>query len=135
MATFDHKHIVKTAEFDPAGRRMLTAGHWSNGVRLYDLGQSGSTPVILDSPSKNNINHAFFNHDGTLFYTAGDDKDVRVWDFRTHTQVGRLATNANVSSVELSGNGTMTVGAGSEVMFFDAAKYDRDLVNVSSYGD
>ena len=85
VASFDHKHIVKAAEFSPDGRAIVTGGH-EKLLRIFDLEKPQEAPTVLSGHTKP-ISHAFFSVDGNLIYSAGEENDIRVWDRRSLTEV------------------------------------------------
>ncbi len=85
VASFDHKHIVKAAEFSPDGRAIVTGGH-EKLLRIFDLEKPQEAATVLNGHTKP-ISHAFFSVDGNLIYSAGEENDIRVWDRRSLTEV------------------------------------------------
>lgn len=85
VASFDHKHIVKAAEFSPDGRAIVTGGH-EKLLRIFDLEKPQDAATVLNGHTKP-ISHAFFSVDGNLIYSAGEENDIRVWDRRSLTEV------------------------------------------------
>ena len=95
LHTFEHKHVVKSADFSPDGQTLITAGH-EKVVRLFNLANPSAAPQLLSEGHSKALSHAWFNKDGTLFYTAGEDQDVKVWDRRTLAEVAKMPTAAAV---------------------------------------
>ena len=75
LHTFQHKHIVKTADFAHSAPIAVTGGH-EKVLRLFDLNNLSADPIMLNGHTKP-IAHAMFSHDDNLIYTAGEEKNVR----------------------------------------------------------
>ena len=69
-------HVIARLRFDPAGRRLVSAGK-DGTARIWALGGDAS-PTVLTHPAT--VYHAVFDADGQRLATAAFDGKARVWD-------------------------------------------------------
>jgi len=123
---FTHRHIVKTVEFSPDGRRLLT-GSSDKTVKLHDL-EAGTDDAAVEFKHPDGVRKALWGNDENTFITGGQDGAVRVWDVRSQQQTQEIMCSDLVMDMELSANGDiLTVAAGKEVKFFDAKNGFKEL--------
>ncbi len=117
-------HMGKGAKFNEDGSRIITWGGF--GFSVWEV----KTGKVLYSITghKNIVNHAEFNHKGTVIVTASDDNTAKLWDAKNgellHTLIGhkywvcnakfnatddRIITNSEDGNALLwnAGNGTL----------------------------
>jgi len=82
--TFEHRHIVKTVDFSPDEKRLLSAG-MEKKLRVFDLADYAATPLVMVHPAT--VRQALWTPDGNSILTGSDDGMLRVWDVRTQTEV------------------------------------------------
>ena len=71
-----HKTPVRSAEFDPDGRKVITA--WKNNAQLWDT-ESGKA-VSIPIEHQDNVQYAAFDPKGNQIITALDNDTARVWE-------------------------------------------------------
>ncbi|KAJ9067741.1 hypothetical protein DSO57_1036136 [Entomophthora muscae] len=123
LHSFTHKHIVRTADFNKEGNKIITGGY-EKKIRLYDLSSPDSPPTEFgELPS--NIKNLIWNSETNLIYSSCEDKTLRIWDTRTSTVVKSLDLNFNVTSMDMSFDKSFLMcTAGKEVKFWDSEKFD-----------
>lgn len=72
---------VRHAEFDPDGRRLLTASY--SDIKVWDLSGGPSRSWSVGSQ----IYHAAFSPDGRRIVSASADGEARIWDSATGAQL------------------------------------------------
>lgn len=126
--TFQHKHIVRSAEFSPCSTLVATGGH-EGLLRVFDVKGSRERDALRADGSAANISKVCWASDGgrrDLVYCGMADGQVRVWDLRVGAVVRSFAVSGNVMDLELSEGAVqrLTVAAGNAVSFFDARSYE-----------
>lgn len=121
LHTFDHRHIVKTVDFNADGSRMLSGGQ-EKKLRIFDLNDYTADPSVMVHPDT--IRKALFMPDSNHVITGCDDGFVRVWDTRSLQEVRKVqvadGNKGNVSDLELSSSlNLLTIASGKTVQFFD----------------
>ena len=121
LATFrGQAGAVKTAQFSPDGKRLVTAG--SDGTaRVWDVSTALKTDTTTDqkavtlSGHVGVVNTARFSPDGKLIVTAGDDKTARVWEAATGKLVATLKGHKGaVHDAQFSPDGKYVITAGDD---------------------
>jgi WD40 repeat protein/tRNA A-37 threonylcarbamoyl transferase component Bud32 len=112
-----HDYFLRSAEFSPDGRRVLTYTARQAWVWDADTGRRlcGLRHLYL-------VQHAAFSPDGRWVVTASQDKTARLWDARTGAPVcGPLRHGGNVDCAAFSPDGRRVVtGSGKEARLWDA---------------
>ncbi|HWO27042.1 MAG TPA: protein kinase [Kofleriaceae bacterium] len=73
-----HDAEIRSASLDPAGRRLVTAGH-DGAAKIFHL--DGARPTIeLRSHEERELYTALFSPDGRRVVTGGADDTARIWD-------------------------------------------------------
>lgn len=122
--TFDHKHIVKTVDFDASGKRLLTGG-MEKLLRVFDLTNLEAAAPIFELSLGSVISKAIWLNE-KLIACALNDGTIAVVDVRA-AEKGPVAVlgvpgKSTVKDMELSGK-VLTVAIGKKVIFYDTATY------------
>lgn len=132
--TFPHKHIVKTVDFSPDSRLIVTGGH-EGLVRIFNLQDEESSEPQMEFPLAESNNKKVMISKAnwltnTILLVGGNDGKVRCFDTaQGDNNAGQpvfvLETNqdAEVRDMEVkkisSGQSILTVASGTTVSFFD----------------
>ncbi|KAK5129436.1 hypothetical protein LTR08_003260 [Meristemomyces frigidus] len=145
LATLRHEHIVRAVAFPPGPRPgMLATGGMEKKLRVYDLSRAsngaaanGAKPDSLPCCEVGAGEHSgaiksiiWSRADANILTTASDDKVLRWWDLRTPAPIATYTILAPPTSCELTSASTspatspttMSVAAGKNLYFFDAAR-------------
>ncbi|MFA5952634.1 MAG: TIR domain-containing protein [Hyphomicrobium sp.] len=93
-----HHEYVKTAEFSPDGRRVLTTSG-DQTARVWDA-ETGHEISVLNSDAKYELTgrlSAAFSPDGRCVVTASSDRTARVWDAETGKEMALFGLDVAVS--------------------------------------
>jgi serine-threonine kinase receptor-associated protein len=127
--SFQHGHIVRCAGFADGSTRLATGG-MEKLLRVYDLERPDAPPRQLAGAAKGIRGLAWINGDAAILTSQQDTAGLDVWDLRTGDVVRTLATDAPVSSIDLTFDGRhLTTTDGQTVRFWDVAS----LSEVKSY--
>jgi WD40 repeat protein len=88
----------------------LAAGYFDGTVIVWDVATGGRVWTLAAHHGL--VQGVWFNHDGTLLATGGDDAVARVWDMRTGKNVLALAGTFALTDLAFSPDGTQ-LAAGS----------------------
>src|SRR5262249_49451846 len=94
-----HSSAVKTVEFSPDGKRLLT-GSWDATARIWDV-ESGQVMVVMQGHTRR-IQMAVFSPDGTRVLTASDDTTARIWDAASGSGIAILTSGSALQSAVFS---------------------------------
>jgi len=115
-----HPRIVKTANFSQDSITLYTGGQ-DKIIRMFDLNRFDAAPIEMKGGHGATISHTVVLPDPAMILASGDEKGVRLWDTRTKTVVKTLSTNAPITSMELSMDGSVVSAAsGKDVFFWDS---------------
>lgn len=127
LATFPHRHIVKTVTFDDAGERLLTGANEKN-LRVWSLEVAGAStgddeaavaaqqPLLVLSGHTGSLKQAAWLDKDTVVSVA-DDKTLRIWDVRVGgSAVHTVTLPAAAADIEL-----LPLGAASNAALPDGA--------------
>lgn len=131
LHNFEHKRIVRSADFASDGVRLATAGQ-EKLVKIYDLAQLAEVNALAGHTDT--IKEIIWTSEHTLI-SAGDN--IRFWDLRVGERGGevkQLSVNGGpVVSMELSLDGKhLTAVSGKTVHFFDRASWAVVKTHTSS---
>lgn len=121
LATLEHGHVVKSVDFSSDGKRLATGGQ-DKKLRVFDMTRLDAPP-LLTVVGPDRIRKVAWARDDGVVYTGSDDGAVRAYSGRDGTLVAeaRLEAGGGVADLEVSQDGsTLTVAAGSQVLFLDA---------------
>ncbi|ELR11782.1 WD domain containing protein [Acanthamoeba castellanii str. Neff] len=130
LHNFEHKRIVRSADFAPEGARLATGGQ-EKLVKIYDLAQLAELNALAGHTDT--IKEVVWTSEHTLI-SAGDN--IRMWDLRVGEKGGevkQLSVNGPVVSMELSLDGKhLTAVSGKTVHFFDRNSWEVVKTHTSS---
>ncbi|KIZ04267.1 serine-threonine kinase receptor-associated protein [Monoraphidium neglectum] len=117
--SFQHGHIVRCCSFADSSTRLATGG-MEKLVRIYDLERPDAAPQQLSGAAKGIRNVVWVHGDSLVLTTQQDTPGLDVWDVRSGSIVQTLATEAPVTSVELTFDGRfLTTTDGATIRFWD----------------
>ena len=124
--SFQHKHIVRTVEFNPEGNKALTGGY-EKYLRVFDPEKPDAEPQTLNGGEDNGAWSAPIRNatwvENLVFIALSDKNGVSVIDTRANSVAYKLDTDAPVTSIEPSWDASrITTADGCTVRIFDAAK-------------
>jgi len=124
LHTFPHKHIVKSAVFSADSTQMYTGGQ-EKKLRIYDLNKPSAEPEVLLGHEAS-VSNIITVPDANMILTRGSEEPgIRIWDKRTLETVRTLPTDAGVTSMSITLDGTtLTTTAGNEVQFWDTSTFE-----------
>jgi serine-threonine kinase receptor-associated protein len=130
LHNFEHKRIVRSADFAQDGTRLATGGQ-EKLVKIYDLAQLAEVNSLAGHTDT--IKEVVWTSEHTLI-SAGDN--IRMWDLRVGEKGGevkQLSVNGPVVSMELSLDGKhLTAVSGKTVHFFDRNSWEVVKTHTSS---
>jgi serine-threonine kinase receptor-associated protein len=121
LATLEHKHIVKSVDFDEAATRLATAGA-DKQLRIHALGSGGAPTLQQTVAHSDKLRKVAFTGPHALV-TATEDGTVRLWDTRTLGSGAdakpqrETMTCAGLSDLEVSRCGRFLTGAAGQTVF------------------
>lgn len=80
--------------------------------RIEGMAFTEPTPLLSHVDRVNDI---AFSTDGRYMASAGHDKSVLIWDMESRREIGRLATNGDISDLEVLASAQSLVVAGDDV--------------------
>jgi len=123
LHSFNHGRIVKSVNFSPDNKRILTAGQ-DKILRIFDLAKPDAEPLKLEGHTQS-VKVALWCKDNNTIISAGQEPGLRIWDIRTMTQVKVQNTKLPITSVEISlDNKHITTTSGKDVIFWDANTFE-----------
>jgi serine-threonine kinase receptor-associated protein len=123
LHSFTHEHIVRCADFSDDGTRIVTGGV-EKKLRVFDLYRPDSVAQEAWGHT-GTVKSLAWDEKRSAILSAGDDKEVRVWDLRTFKPIRSLAANDAISSMTISADGQfITATAGNTAYFWDANSYE-----------
>jgi serine-threonine kinase receptor-associated protein len=126
LATYGHKHIVKTVSFSPSSTHLATGGH-EGILRVYDLANNNYTkdsPVYtMKLAAKANITKSVWLSDEVIL-TGDSAGNLTFWEVASGSAIRTLAVAGSVMDMEVSANlGIVTVSAGTTISFISLTNY------------
>ncbi|CAG8481044.1 17329_t:CDS:2 [Dentiscutata heterogama] len=122
LYSFSHGHIVRSADISEDGTRIISGGQ-EKKLRIFDLNKPDTATVEAEG-HESTIKSVIWDGDRNVVLSAGDDKEIRVWDLRSFGQINTFKTDQPITSMELSADGKyITSTAGKVVYFLDASTY------------
>jgi len=132
--TYEHNHVVKTCDFNPASTHLVTGG-MEKLVRIFDIERSDADPIKLAGHDSSIRRSIFYGNDTIL--SCSDDKSIRVWDIKSSQQVKKLDFPAIVYDMEISADQqTLTICYEKWVAFYnlkDFSLYKKFQVPTVTY--
>lgn len=120
LREYEHNHIVKRAVFSTDSKFLYTGGK-EKKIRVFDVNSDSVEPVhVVVGAHGDTINHIIPVRPNLVVSAADEESVAKIWDpSKQWTQVGELKTEAPVTHLSLSGDGTtLTASAGSKVYFW-----------------
>jgi WD40 repeat protein len=112
-----HGALVRTVEFSPDGKRLLTAA-WDGTARVWDVA-TGAELLRLDQTDW--LNGARFSPDGTRIVTSSNNDTARVWNATTGALLFDLRHRGHLQTAVFSPDGRRIVtAAGDFATIWDA---------------
>ncbi|KAL1915348.1 uncharacterized protein VTP21DRAFT_6806 [Calcarisporiella thermophila] len=122
LHSFVHNHIARAAEFSFDGMRIVTGG-LEKRLRIYDL-MRPDAPMEIEAAHGAAIKSVAWEDQRGVVLSAGDEKEIKVWDIRTLKQVTSLQAEGPITSMNLSADGThITSTSGKRADFWDASNF------------
>jgi WD40 repeat protein len=125
-----HLLEVVSAEFDPSGKRVVTASH-DGTVKIWSA-TTGSLAVKLRGHVENANGASFSRPDGRLVVSAGDDDTARLWDASTGGLVSLFSAPGTVmrADIQPGGGKILIVGGDGRARLYNcvACTPDRALL-------
>ena len=100
-----HRGAAVTASFDPAGRRIVSAGT-DGAARIWSVGRRR---LLRSLAHRSAVEDAKFSPDGRLVVTGSSDGTAAIWDSRTGDRLRTLHEGAPVSVARFSPDGRIVV--------------------------
>ncbi|GMH47071.1 hypothetical protein TrVE_jg167 [Triparma verrucosa] len=129
LATFQHKHIVKTVQFSPDSTLLATGGH-EGLLRVFDLNQFKVDKAAHSIPlkAKANITKCCWGVAPALenLVTVSDSTGlISSFDIRTQKVAHTMKVDAGIMDMELceDDRNKLVVSAGKKVSFFDMSSF------------
>jgi len=126
LYTFTQGKIIKAVSFSNDDKRIVTGGQ-EKILRIYDLEKPEAAPVDLQGHTLP-IKTILWGPSSHLFFSAGGDNQLRIWDIRSASQVKVVSFGEGgdaISSIELSPDGSLlTCTSGNHVFFADSSTFD-----------
>ena len=102
----------------PDGRRIVTDGELSNGIRIWDL-ESGQLIAQGEEHPAEFRNYVFalsYSRDGRRIVSGSNDQTIQIWDGQTAAPIGGPLTGHRdiVNSVAFSADGEHVISASSD---------------------
>ncbi len=123
LHTFDHKHIVKSVDFSPNGKKLLTGG-LEKVLRVYHVERPDEAPATISQAEKI-VSAIWINDD--IILSALADGTIKVIDVSSAgAEIASIGSPGKlpVKDIEISADRkTLTVAIGKSVIFYDLATF------------
>ncbi|KAH9508649.1 hypothetical protein Btru_049522 [Bulinus truncatus] len=124
LQSFSHKHIVKSVDFSADSQYLLTGSN-EKLLKIFDLEKPEADPKVFAGHTSN-IKAVHFNRECNRFFSASDDKTIRVWDVNTCQEIHKIEVSSPPGSLELTSDGTIfTVTYGNFTAFYNAENFEK----------
>jgi len=122
ISSYAHNHIVRAVAYSNDEHVIVTGGH-EKKIRIFNL-EKKADPTILEGHT-GVIKSIVLDSQNTIF-SSGDDKEIRIWDPRTKTQVQKCPLDDPVSSMELTLDGKYLIStSGKKITFWELSTLQK----------
>lgn len=123
LATFTHKHIVKSVDFSSDDRFLLTGSN-EKMMRIFDLEKQEQDPQIMKNIGTGPRVCRWLAGDH-MIVSGADEPLIRLWDARTLTEVKTSPLSSPLTGMQLTPDkSTLVVTNGNKASFYDPNTLD-----------
>lgn len=90
-----HNTTVHTIAFDSTGKKMLSIGHDSNGIVVWNMDENGKAQNPISLSSSEEFETVAFNFDGTML-VVGETNKLFIWYFNENGIINQTPTEYNL---------------------------------------
>jgi|694.fasta_scaffold00506_4 hypothetical protein len=104
-----YKDSIKSIDISKSSQSyppLITIGNKVGIIKLWNLKTKKLISSILKAHSSS-INSIVFSHDGSIFASGSDDKDIKFWDSKTGNLIHTINTDSPVQSLAFDPKGTL----------------------------
>jgi len=121
---FEHKHIVKSVDFDKNSQLLLTGSN-EKLIKIFDLKNPEPEPVVTFSGHSGSIKRAIF-YDDKRIISCAEEEIIKLWDRSTGKEVQNIYLPAIPTNMEMSRDGSvLLVTYGKKVSFYDMNMFSK----------